>query len=112
MKLTLSEKELAPIEQKKKKVSVSYDAAASGSSAFLTIDVRGMRLPEALDALSRQVDAALVQGLNQFSIIHGTGEGILQSGIHEYLNSHGSIAEFKFAHPDDGGAGKTEVRLR
>jgi DNA mismatch repair protein MutS2 len=112
MKLTLSEKELAPIEQKKRKVSVSYDAAASGSSAFLTIDVRGMRLPEALDALSRQVDAALIQGLNQFSIIHGTGEGILQSGIHEYLNSHGSIAEFKFAHPDDGGAGKTEVRLR
>ncbi len=112
MKLSLSGKDLTPVEEKKKAVSVSYDGASSAPRAALTLDVRGMRLQESLDALSRQVDAALVQGLNGFSVIHGTGEGILQRGIHDYLDSHASVVEYKFAHPDDGGAGKTEVRLQ
>lgn len=76
------------------------------------IDVRGMRLAQALEVLARQIDAASLGGLNVFSIIHGTGEGILGKGIHEWLKTHPLVADYYFARPEDGGFGKTWVHLK
>lgn len=80
--------------------------------ALFELDVRGMRLAEALVAVERQVDAAALQGLSLFSIIHGTGEGILGPGIHEYLKASPAVAEYHFSRPEEGGYGKTSVRLK
>ena len=74
--------------------------------------MRGFRLAEALEAVERQVDAASLQGLNLFSIIHGTGEGVLGKGIHDYLRSNGAVEDYHFARPEEGGYGKTIVRLK
>ncbi|ADK81579.1 endonuclease MutS2 [Sediminispirochaeta smaragdinae] len=115
MKLPVAEKELRAVKAQQKggrqKVAVSYDAPSAGQRASFVLDLRGMRLQEAIDALIKQIDAALVQGLREFSVIHGTGEGILQRGIHDYLRGHKAVESYEFAHPDDGGAGKTVVRL-
>jgi DNA mismatch repair protein MutS2 len=40
-----------------------------------------MRLAEALEALTRQIDAASLAGLGTFSVIHGTGEGYWAEGF-------------------------------
>ena len=53
-----------------------------------------------------------LQGLSLFSIIHGTGEGILGKGIHDYLRRQPAVAEYHFARPEEGGYGKTVVRLK
>jgi DNA mismatch repair protein MutS2 len=93
-----------------KRVSVSYDLAPRAVAA-LTLDVRGMRLVEALAALELQMDGALVQNLEYFSIIHGTGEGVLQKGIREYLAKNSHVRTFNYARPEEGGFGKTLVYL-
>ena len=77
-----------------------------------SLDVRGMRLEESLEAIDSQIEACCVHGLAGFSIIHGYGNGILSTGIHNHLRTNGAVVDYFFAHPDDGGQGKTYVRLR
>ena len=47
------------------------------NAAVFELDLRGMRVYEAEAAMIKQIDSALLSGLNEFSIIHGLGEGIL-----------------------------------
>ena len=80
--------------------------------AVLELDVRGFRLDDAIRAVDDQIDAALVSGLREFGIIHGMGEGILQSGIRSHLGDHHHVSSYDYARPEDGGFGKTQVTLR
>lgn len=102
----------APPADGASRVSVSFTPSEAGGLPSIQIDVRGMRLEEALRAVERQIDVALVHGLREFGIVHGKGEGILQKGIHEYLRGSPAVSEFGFAVPEDGGSGKTRVALR
>jgi DNA mismatch repair protein MutS2 len=109
LKMTLSEKELTPVKPRTQKVSVT--SSSSGKYAVMELDLRGYRMEEALRLLEKQVDDALMAGLDQFSVIHGLGEGVLQKGVHDYLRHCPAVQKFQFAHPDQGGYGKTEVTL-
>jgi DNA mismatch repair protein MutS2 len=71
-----------------------------------------MRLEEALETLRRQIDAAVLSGLKEFSVVHGKGDGILQKGVHEYLKNDPAIGDYYFSRPELGGFGRTEVILR
>jgi len=75
------------------------------------LDLRGMRLEEALSQVEQQIDRALVSGMGEFSIVHGMGEGILQRGIHEYLKRNPHVKDYFFSTPEQGGFGRTVVRL-
>jgi DNA mismatch repair protein MutS2 len=75
------------------------------------LDLRGMRLEEALKQVEQQIDRALVSGMGEFSIVHGMGEGILQRGIHEYLKGNPHVKDYFFSTPEQGGFGRTVVRL-
>ena len=76
------------------------------------LNLRGMRMEEAAEALRRQIDAALLHGLREFSVIHGTGDGILQKGVHDILKEENAVADYYFSRPELGGFGRTEVILR
>ncbi len=98
-----------------------------GASAAVSIDIQtdmggddvpafelrliGMREEEAIKALSRQLDLASMKGLKEFSIVHGKGHGILQTAVHETLKAYAAVSDYAFARPEDGGTGKTIVRL-
>ncbi|MCX7026300.1 MAG: Smr/MutS family protein [Spirochaetes bacterium] len=117
MRLTVKSGELRALRQvPAPKLSVDVELAArleaSQAKAAFELDLRGFRLTEALAAVERQIDAASLSGLNLFSIIHGTGEGVLGPGIHGYLKTHPVVADFHFARPEEGGYGKTVVRLK
>ena len=102
-----------PDSETKLVYQVELSSPGEGSSKPLPeIDVRGMRLAQALETLAHQIDAASLGGLGVFSIIHGTGEGILGKGIHEWLKTQPSVADYYFARPEDGGFGKTWVHLK
>jgi len=69
-------------------------------------------MDEAIEALRRQIDAAVLCGLKTFSVVHGKGDGILQRGVHDRLKSEPAVADYFFSHPELGGFGRTEVTLR
>jgi len=86
-------------------------AVSAARTAVFELDIRGKRYHEAIEEVERQVDDAILQGLHSFSVIHGTGTGALQKGVHDYLASRSEVASYRFARPEDGGFGKTMVEL-
>jgi len=113
LKISFPEKDLVPAAPVKTQTSASW-AAEYGSSgeAVFELKLLGMRLVEATEALRRQIDAAVLSGLKNFSVIHGMGSGVLQKGIHDYLKNDPAVADYYFARPELGGFGRTEVVLR
>jgi DNA mismatch repair protein MutS2 len=113
LKMSFSEEDLIPVspskETSKPRISADYVEAPA---ALFEISLRGQRLSEALDLLRRQIDAAVLSGLREFSVIHGKGDGILQRGVHEYLKNDPAVADYYFSRPELGGFGRTEVVLR
>ena len=87
------------------------EVTAAAPRPRLELNVRGLRLRDALAQVERQLDGALLGGLHQFTILHGTGEGVLRHGIHQYLERRRDVVGFALAAPQAGGAGKTVVRL-
>ena len=79
--------------------------------ATTTLDLRGMRAEEALGELDRFLDAAVLNGLSQVSILHGKGTGRLQEAVRAALGADRRVAGFAFAPLEQGGAGVTQVTL-
>jgi DNA mismatch repair protein MutS2 len=114
LRMTLAEKDLiplAPSREERKPLIAPVDLAEPPRAQF-ELSLRGMRLEEALETLQRQLDAAVLSGLREFSVIHGTGEGVLQRGVHGYLKKQPVVADYYFSRPELGGFGRTEVLLK
>ena len=83
------------------------------------LDIRGLRVDEALEMLIAYIDDALMVNAEQVSILHGTGTGALKQVVRDYLAERqksmrrlksGDIV-FHDGDPDRGGAGITIVEL-
>ena len=113
LKLTVPEKDLIPIKKQNMRPSTSVEATIPNNArSLLELDLRGYRLADALNAVEQQIHTALLAHISSFSIIHGTGEGILQKGIHELLKKQPLVADYYFARAEEGGYGKTIVVLQ
>ena len=77
-----------------------------------TIDVRGMRAVEALEAVEDLVDDALMVGVSTVTILHGKGTGALKEEIRRYLRTVRDVATVADDHADRGGAGITIVTFK
>jgi DNA mismatch repair protein MutS2 len=91
--------------------SIKLAPGRSGALADAELDLRGLRLHEALERLDDYLDAALAQGMTHARIIHGKGTGALRQGVWHHLANHAAIDEFDFAPRDRGGDGATEITL-
>ena len=115
LKMSIPENEILLLdpEDNQKKGSASWDAdLAPQAQVFFELNLLGMRLPDALDALRKQIDAALMGGLGEFAVVHGKGDGILSNGVQKYLKNDPKVASFAFSRPESGGFGRTEVILK
>ncbi len=65
-----------------------------GTSASLHIKLLGMRADEAEDELDAFLSNALLHGISEVEIIHGTGAGVLAKVVSEYLKRHPKVKEF------------------
>ena len=83
------------------------------------LDIRGLRVDEALEVLIAYVDDALMVNAEQVTILHGTGTGALKQVVRDYLAERqksmrrlksGDIT-FHDGDPDRGGAGITIIEL-
>lgn len=75
------------------------------------IDLRGMRGDEALAAVQLFVDDALMVGVSEVRILHGTGTGILRQLIRDYLATVPGVERYHDEHVQLGGAGITVVEF-
>ena len=76
------------------------------------IDVRGMRVDEALQAVTYFIDDALLVNASRVRILHGTGTGALRQVIRQYLATVPGLVSFHDEHVQFGGAGITVVELK
>ena len=84
-----------------------------------TLDIRGMRVDEATEALIAYMDDAQMVGAGEVTILHGTGTGALKQLTRDYLNDinrrrhkRGQVPlEFGDGDVNHGGAGLTVVKL-
>ncbi len=76
-----------------------------------SIDIRGQRLDEAMDTVSRFVDDALMIGVGEVKILHGKGSGVLKEEIRKYLRTVPGVESCADEHIELGGAGITVVKL-
>ena len=83
------------------------------------LDIRGLRVDEALEVLIAYIDDALMVNAEMVTILHGTGTGALKQVVRDYLSERqktmrklrsGDIS-FHDGDPDRGGAGITVVEL-
>jgi len=77
-----------------------------------SIDIRGQRLDQALETISLFIDDALMVAVEQVSILHGKGNGVLREEIRKYLRTIGGVASFSDEHVERGGSGITIVKLQ
>jgi DNA mismatch repair protein MutS2 len=113
LKMSFPESDLVPAPSPARlKPHIAAIDLAPTSAAVPELNIRGFRLIEAIEALRRQTDAAVLSGLKTFSVIHGTGDGILQRAVHGWLKEEPSIADYYFSRPETGGFGRTEVILK
>ncbi len=76
------------------------------------VDVRGLRLDEALEIVDKYLDDVVISGLSEICIIHGKGTGILRSGIHQYLKSNRRIKSYRLGKYGEGETGVTIVEIK
>ncbi len=115
IKMTMKQKDLTLTSSPKVRTpSYTVDLASDSKENRPAYELRllGFRAEEAVKALERQIDLCTLNNLKNFSIIHGNGNGILRQTVQDYLSNCPTVQEFSFAHPEDGGFGKTYVTLR
>ncbi|MDZ4722702.1 MAG: endonuclease MutS2 [candidate division Zixibacteria bacterium] len=76
------------------------------------IHLRGMTVEEALEALEKFLDYAMISGLSQIYVIHGKGTGTLRRTLSEYLKKHAEVDSIRMGDWNEGGAGVTVVKLK
>ena len=75
------------------------------------LDLRGERVEAALEQLTAYLDEALLAGLDEAVIVHGSGTGALRRSIREYLADHPRVRSTRPGRRDEGGDGATVAEL-
>lgn len=93
--------------------SATTDATRERQLSFSNeIDVRGMRVDEALQAITYFLDDAIQFSAGRVRILHGTGTGALRTAIRQMLDTVPGVASYRDEHVQFGGAGITVADLR
>src|SRR4029077_6492683 len=114
---------VAPADLSLEKPAAGTQPRSSGSArrgelqlaaeqAATNVDVRGMRVEEAMVIVDKALDDASLAGLRELRILHGKGTGQLGRGIRDFLRGHLQVASAGFAPDREGGTGVTVVTLR
>lgn len=77
-----------------------------------TLDLRGYRVEEALDAVEGYLDKASLANLSPVYIIHGHGTGALKQAVRDFLTTSPYVAKFRPGEDTEGGDGVSVVDIR
>jgi len=80
-------------------------------SVASSLDLRGARVDEALDALTRYLDDAGLAGLDKVVVIHGMGTGAVRDAVRATAADHPLVKSLRPGQRGEGGDGATIVEL-
>ena len=103
--------------QKKKETggtrSVKRTMTSKSDLAVKTsIDLRGMASDEAILELDRFIDMQLRLGIEEFTVIHGKGTGVLRKEVGKYLSKNPHVKEHRLGTFGEGEDGVTIVKMK
>lgn len=81
-------------------------------SVKMSLDLRGMRYEDAHIEIDKYLDDALYAGLNQVSIIHGFGTGVIRELVQKTLKNNKNVESFRYGGNGEGGQGVTVVTFK
>jgi DNA mismatch repair protein MutS2 len=76
------------------------------------LDLRGMRVEEAVEKADKFLDESVLAGRREVRIIHGVGTGALKKALAEFFAGQPHVESAREAEREKGGAGATAVTLR
>ncbi|HLO35039.1 MAG TPA: Smr/MutS family protein, partial [Candidatus Deferrimicrobium sp.] len=88
--------------------TLRLDRARSVASS---LDLRGARVEEALEALDRYLDDAGLAGLDRVTVIHGLGTGALRDAVRARAAGHPLVSSTRPGERGEGGDGATIIKL-
>jgi len=80
-------------------------------SVASSLDLRGARVDEALDALRSYLDDAALAGLEKVLIIHGLGTGALRDAVRSEAATHPLVTAVRAGERGEGGDGASIISL-
>ncbi len=87
---------------------IRLDRARSVASS---LDLRGARVDEALEALHRYLDDAGLAGLDKVIVIHGMGTGAVRDAVRSAAGGHPLVKSLRPGQRGEGGDGATIVEF-
>ena len=91
------------------KIDTSINERKLNSSTEL--DVRGERLNDAVEKVTRYIDDAVMVGVSSVRIIHGKGTGVLRDELQKLIRTIPGVASVRDEHIQFGGTGVTIVNF-
>ena len=117
LKMTFPVATLAPTGRKPEKATVTVaisnlDEDTGPPMGAGEVDLRGMRVSEIDDFVSRAIDTAVRADLKELRIIHGKGTGALRERVTSMLRTESRVSSHRMGLWNEGGAGVTIAELR
>jgi DNA mismatch repair protein MutS2 len=117
IKINADIKELFYAEASKKpqessKVPAKSTTSIAPKSVAQEINVLGHNVDEAIYTIDAYIDDAVLCGLNELKIVHGTGTGALKNGLHRHFKTHPNVQEFRSGVYGEGESGVTIIKLK
>lgn len=77
-----------------------------------SIDLRGQTVDEAMYNLDKYLDDVFLANMEQVTVIHGKGTGMLREGIQSALRKHHYVKSIRTGDLGEGGSGVTIVEMK
>ncbi len=101
------------VDKSKDKTSYSKSTFIKSDKMYSNkIDVRGYNTEDAIYEIDKFLDDSFIANLNEVTIVHGKGTGILRNNITDFLKKHKLVKSFNFGKFNEGGDGATVVKLK
>jgi DNA mismatch repair protein MutS2 len=110
LKVKIAQKELQLSNEQPQK-HLKSAAHLSQGEVKREVDLRGMYGDEAIEAIEKLFDEAILSGLNRVDIIHGKGTGALRKRVTAFLKNNPAVKSYRLGEWNEGGTGVTVVEL-
>ncbi|MCD6163034.1 MAG: endonuclease MutS2 [candidate division Zixibacteria bacterium] len=98
-------------EQGEAKAPITHTNPFVNVDPSMEIDLRGMTFDEAQPVLDKYLEDVYQAHLDNVTVIHGKGTGVLRIKVQDYLKRHSKVKSFRLGNWNEGSFGVTIVEI-